>query len=420
MPDMVLKVSEFNELIHTYLSQSKVFTIAGEISQLKISQNKWVFMTIKDESASLDVFGTIFQITNYKLLEEGMQVHVYGIPGLYVKTGRFSLQASQVIPSGDGSLKIAYEKLKLQLEKEGLFDRARKRTLPEYPERIGLITAKGSQAYNDFVKVLAERWGGIKIYFLPVQVQGNAAVKSVCQAIEYMNGAHPDIDVLVVTRGGGSLEDLIAFNDENVVRSIFASRIPVVSAIGHEGDVSLSDMVADLRASTPSNAAQLIVKDRAELKKLIIHRQQMLGKLMDQKVLTLRHRVKHGVEKMSGQMQMQTNRFHKQLHLFNHHLLRFEQRRQEFRTRIYTNVVRLNKSIDIWLERHMVQIQNQTKLLKSLDYQRILQRGFSITRRNDGTIIRSIQDLPEGATLITTISDGVVYSSVDEIKINHE
>ena len=163
--EKIFKVSEFNEFINVYLNQVGEITVEGEISQINISQGKWLFMTIKDESSSVEVFGILNTLPNYNLLEEGMLVHIYGVPRLYQKTGRFSISATQIMLAGEGSLKTAFEKLKSRLEKEGLFEKTRKRPLPMFPQKIGLITAKNSQAYYDFIKVLKARMGGIKIYF---------------------------------------------------------------------------------------------------------------------------------------------------------------------------------------------------------------------------------------------------------------
>ncbi|MFH2019256.1 MAG: exodeoxyribonuclease VII large subunit, partial [bacterium] len=167
----IFSVSEFNEMVNSHLAVLGDIVVEGEISQLKISQSKWVYITIKDEKASVEVFSMVFRLTNIRSLEEGMLVKVYGKAGIYPKNGRFSIQADQVLPSGEGALKLAYEKLKNQLESEGIFDIARKRPLPMFPSSIGLITAKGSEAYNDFVKVVSERLGGLNISFYPVSVQ---------------------------------------------------------------------------------------------------------------------------------------------------------------------------------------------------------------------------------------------------------
>ena len=267
--EKIFQVSEFNDFVSTYLEQIGEVVIEGEISEVKISQGKWLFATIKDKESNVDIFGLAFKLSGCDLLEVGMLVHVYGVPRLYKKTGRFSVFVNQIVPAGEGALRLALEKLKSKLEKEGLFDTARKRLLPIFPENIGLITAKGSDAYNDFVKVLKDRMGGLKIQFCPVSVQGKDATGTIISAFGYLNKHHPELDLIVLTRGGGSLEDLQPFNDEGMARAIFSSKIPVVSAVGHEANISVADLVADVRASTPTDAGEQIVRDRVDVVKEI-------------------------------------------------------------------------------------------------------------------------------------------------------
>src|SRR3989338_8023615 len=181
---MIFQVSEFNEVVYTHLQLLGSVVVEGEISEIKVSQNKWLSLTIKDDKASLPVFGMIFQLSGWKALEEGMRVQVHGSPRLYQKTAKFSLWADNVVPAGEGALKLAFAKLKAQLESGGLFDPARKRPFPTFPERIGLMTAKNSQAYHDFTKVLRERMGGLKIFFYPIHVQGAESVSSILSGLE--------------------------------------------------------------------------------------------------------------------------------------------------------------------------------------------------------------------------------------------
>jgi exodeoxyribonuclease VII large subunit len=390
-PEKLFTVSEFNEFINVYLAQTGEVVIEGEISELKLSQNKWIFATIKDEKASLDIFGTVFQVSNYRQLEPGMLVKVVGTPSLYQKTGRFSFTATQIAPSGQGSLQIAFEKLFKQLEQEGLFEPTRKRILPEYPERIGLITAKGSQAYQDFTKILRERMGGLTVHFFPVQVQGKDAVPSIINALQYFNNHPNNLDVLVIARGGGSLEDLIAFNDEQIVRAVFASKIPTICAVGHEGNVSLCDLVADLRASTPSNAAELLTPHRNELIRHVDQTSKLLASL-----------------------------FHKRLEFQQHHL---HQTNLKLRSRLslvvqsylqkigdhQTNLIRL---INQTAKNHQENLVNLTRLLNSLDYKNTLARGFSITMGEDGKILKTVADIKPGQRLRTTLVDGEIQSRV--------
>jgi exodeoxyribonuclease VII large subunit len=226
-----------------------------------VSRDRWVYFDLKDAESSVHFFGTIYNLPGP--LEDGMMLSVKGMPRLHQQYG-FSITIQHIQPVGEGSIKKAAKLLEAKLTAEGLFDPARKRTLPFRPVRIGLVTSAESAAYRDFLKIANARWGGLEIYLVDVQVQGEAAVPQIVQAIGQLN-AQTDAEVVVITRGGGSAEDLQAFSTEQVTRAVAASRIPTLVAIGHEVDISLAELAADQRASTPSNAAELLVPDRKAL-----------------------------------------------------------------------------------------------------------------------------------------------------------
>ena len=236
--------------------------VEGEVASFKVNQGKWVFFDIKDASGSVGCFMSVYQLRIP--IEDGMKVIIKATPKL-TAWGKFSLTIQTIRPSGEGSLKKSFELLKAKLDKEGLFSPERKRLLPEIPEYIAVIGSTQSAGYADFIKILNDRWGGLRVDAAHVQVQGDSAPDQIMRAITYFNGREVLPEVLVIIRGGGSADDLAAFNDEPLVRAIAASRIPTIVGVGHEVDVSLADMVADVRAATPSNAAQLIVPDRREL-----------------------------------------------------------------------------------------------------------------------------------------------------------
>lgn len=236
--------------------------VEGEVASFKVNQNKFVFFDIKDEGGSLNCFMTVWQLRIP--IEDGMKVIVVATPKL-TKWGKFSLTVKSIRPSGEGSIKKSYEILKSKLEAEGLFAPERKRALPRYPKRIAVVSSTQAAGYADFIKILGDRWGGIDINVANVQVQGTDAPDQMIRAINYFNQRESLADVLVIIRGGGSADDLSAFNDEPLVRAITASRIPTLVGVGHETDESLSDLVADVRAATPSNAAQILVPDKTEV-----------------------------------------------------------------------------------------------------------------------------------------------------------
>lgn len=236
--------------------------IEGEVSSFKVNQGKFVFFDLKDAGGSVGCFMTVWQLRTP--VEDGMKVIIKAIPKV-TQWGKFSLTVQSIRPSGEGSLKRSFELLVAKLEKEGLFSPDRKRSLPALPRHIGVITSTQAAGYADFIKILDDRWGGVQVDVAHVQVQGESAPDQMIRAIKYFNELEVLPEVLVIIRGGGSADDLSAFNDERLAREIAASRIPTLVGVGHEVDESLADMVADVRAATPSNAAQILVPDKREV-----------------------------------------------------------------------------------------------------------------------------------------------------------
>jgi exodeoxyribonuclease VII large subunit len=258
-------VSEAIAVINQTLEYAyPTITVEGEVTSFKVNQNKWVFFDIKDADGTLNCFMSVHQLRTQ--LEDGMRVRVVAQPRI-ARWGRFSLTVRDVQPVGEGSLKRAFELLKAKLEKEGLFNPERKRTLPSLPSRIGVISSTSAAGYGDFVKILSERWGGVELIVAHTQVQGMDAPRQIIRALEHFNQMAEPVDVIAIIRGGGSADDLAAFNDEPLVRAIASSRIPTIVGVGHEVDVSLADMAADVRAATPSNAAQILVPDKEEIRR---------------------------------------------------------------------------------------------------------------------------------------------------------
>jgi len=261
-PELAFGVAEFIAYLNQTLETAYPFiSVEGELSNFRVSKNRWVYFDLKDETepAILKCFAVIYALPGP--LEDGMRVRVSGSPRLH-PLYNFSFQVQQVVPVGEGSLKKAADLLRVKLEAEGLFDQSRKRVLPAFPRKIALITAGQSAAYADFVKIAGARWGNLTIEHYDVLVQGEESPRQVVRALEAVNASAAPVEVAVLVRGGGSAEDLASFNDERVVRAVAASRVPTLVAIGHEVDVSLAELAADVRASTPSNAAELLLPDR--------------------------------------------------------------------------------------------------------------------------------------------------------------
>ena len=234
--------------------------ITGEVASYKVNQGKWVFFDIKDDETSVPCFMTLWSLR--QPLEDGMKVVVRGVPKV-TKWGKFSLTVTAVQPVGEGSLKKAFEMLKKKLTAEGLFDPAKKRKIPEDLTRLGVISSIQAAGYADFIKIINARWGGMKVLTAHTQVQGMDAPDQIIRALNYFN-ERGDVQMIAILRGGGSADDLSCFNDEKLTRVIAASKIPVITGIGHEVDESLADLAADVRASTPSNAAEMLTRDRKE------------------------------------------------------------------------------------------------------------------------------------------------------------
>ena len=258
-----ISVGDFVSLTNQTLEYAFPYVeIEGEVSSFKLNQGKYVFFDLKDKTASVGCFMMAWQLR--LPIEDGMKVVVGATPKL-TQWGKFSVTVRSIWPSGEGSLKKSFELLKEKLAKEGIFAAERKRRLPAIPGHVGVISSTEAAGYGDFIKILSERYGGLKVDVAHVQVQGEGAADQIIRAIKYFNSRETLPEVLVIVRGGGSADDLSTFNDELLVREIAASRIPTLVGVGHEVDVTLADLAADVRAATPSNAAQLLVPDRREV-----------------------------------------------------------------------------------------------------------------------------------------------------------
>ena len=276
-----LSPTEFIAVINQTLeyTYSEVM-VEGEVASFKVNQGKWVFFDIKDEESSVSCFMTLYQLRIP--LEDGMRVVIKGTPKI-TKWGKFSLTVNAIKPVGEGSIKKAFEMLKNKLKKEGLFDESRKRKIPEDLTKLGVISSTGAAGYADFVKIINARWGGIKVQVAHTQVQGMDAPDQIIRALKYFN-EKGDVQMIAILRGGGSADDLSCFNDEMLAREVAASRIPVITGIGHEVDESLVDLVADVRASTPSNAAEMLTRDRKEEKQKLARNMRMVEQAVLQEV----------------------------------------------------------------------------------------------------------------------------------------
>ncbi|HSX24514.1 MAG TPA: exodeoxyribonuclease VII large subunit [Candidatus Andersenbacteria bacterium] len=385
--EIVLSVSQCIEAINIALDSLGDLTVEGEVSGFSIIHNKWVTFDIKDETSVLKCFMTVWSLR--VAVEDGMLVRITGKPNLRAK-GFLSFVVQSVKPSGEGSLKRAFELLRQKLAQEGLFAAERKRSLPRFPHHIALITSKEAAAYSDFLKVLNARQGGLVISFVHTQVQGDDAPRQIIAALETANTELEHLDAIVLVRGGGSLEDLMAFNDEQVVRAIAGSRTPTIVGIGHERDVSLAELAADIRASTPSNAAELVVRTRDEVLADISRLRLSLTSSLNQQVQNNQVTIRTFVHAMSNRLQQATRNIAQLLQ------------------RISSVSVRMRDAVATTQQ----QVDSMKRMLIALSPEKVLARGFSITRTKAGTVIKSTKDITTGDELVTTLADGTVSSVV--------
>ncbi len=370
--DLELSVSEFVALLNQTLEFAYPSVVVhGELANLRVSKNRWVYFDLKDEDSTVKFFGTVYQLPGP--LEDGMMLKVRGTPKLHNQYG-FSVNVLSIQPQGEGTIRRAAELLQAQLFKEGLFDPARKRSLPYPPSRIGLITSKQSAAYADFIKILNARWRGIEIDLIDVQVQGEIAPVQIVKAIEQFNAMAVPPEVLVLIRGGGSAEDLAAFSTEIVTRSVAASRVPTLVAIGHEIDLSLAELAADLRASTPSNAAEFLVPDRQSVI-------EQLGRLTDQLEQDVRRRI-------SNTKQQTTD-----------------------------SITELERQIMTIFKQSGQNLKDTQRLLQAFNPDAILRRGYSIVRTADNKLLRSSSDLKTSDIVSVKTADGQFEASVTKTKV---
>ncbi len=378
----ILTVTAFITYINTALKavwDSNELCVEGEVTGFKISQGQWINFDLKDESGLINIFATTWQIK--MPIEDGMKVKVFGSPGIYPKYGKFSLKADRVELSGEGTLKKALALLRARLEKEGIFDPSRKRVLPRFPKRIALVASRESAAYGDVIRILQERWGGMEIDSYHVTVQGEHAPPDIVGAI--MQAQESEYDVLLLTRGGGSFEDLMCFNDERVVRAIYASKIPTLVAIGHERDVTLAEEAADIRGSTPTDCARRLIPDRQDIIYELATLIQDIESAMDDKIEKYTMVLERALTSPAGWVRARMSAL-------------------DFSTSQCVSCMAK------WVCDMQDTLQSHVRLLASLDPMRVLQRGYALVRGVDGHAIASVKNVLPGIEVNIQFADGVV------------
>lgn len=387
--------------------------VGGEISNFVCAASGHWYFSLKDEAAQVRcvMFRHKSQYLDWQP-KNGMQVEVLALATLYEARGEFQLTLEQMRPAGLGALYEAFERLKRKLEGEGLFAAARKRPLPFLPAQIGIVTSPQAAALRDVLTTLAKRMPGIPVVLYPTPVQGEGAAQKIAQAIAQAN-ERAECDVLLVCRGGGTIEDLWAFNEEVVARAIAASRIPVVSGVGHETDFTIADFVADHRAATPTAAAQLVAPERQELLQRLHHVAQRLARSSQrqaeramQRLDLLQRRLVHPAQRIQQQAQ-HLDHLRQRLHMARPDLARLGAQQME-------SARRLRSSMQRMLESQSIRLHSMQQHLQHLDPAQVLARGYSMVRDEHGAIVMDSAGLPIGARLDITFARGWARAEVKE------
>lgn len=390
----VYSVNELNTYVKQILDNDdnlKYIFVTGEISNYKAHYSGHLYMTLKDEKAT--VKAVMFAGNASKLRfrpENGMKVLAFGTVSLFPRDGSYQLYISDMQPDGIGALNIAYEQLKKKLEAEGLFSPRYKKPIPEFPERVGVITSATGAAVQDIFNVLSRRYPLAEVVLRPAKVQGDGAAEDIAQAIKTFNELNA-ADVLIVGRGGGSIEDLWAFNEEVVARAVFESHIPVISAVGHETDYTICDFVADLRAPTPSAAAEIAVPDKLELKSELISYKQHLLTIVKTRITNERTKIK-GIE---------------QKDVMCNPLAKITENRREL---VYMSERLGNLTAGV-LDENKRKFAALAGKLDALSPLGVISRGYALVE-SDGRIVTSKDDVSTGDSISLKVSDGVINAEV--------
>ena len=397
--DQTLSVTALNLYIRDLLDSQRTLAnvgVRGELSNYKIYPSGHHYFTLKDSESSLRC--VMFKSSASRLRfrpENGMGVTVWGRVTVYPRDGAYQLYATQIMPEGTGDLQIAFEQLKAKLEGEGLFDPEHKKPLPRFPGRIAIITSSAGAAVHDMIRILGKRWPLAKVLLLPVRVQGVEAPPEIAGAIRYAN-EFDVADLIITGRGGGSIEDLWAFNDERVAHAIYASCLPVISAVGHEPDVTISDYVADRRASTPSNAAEIAVPDCREIQELMTAYELRASQGMRKQLNNLRERLDACASRrvLTDPVTLVDNR----------------------RMELDRSRERLAAAEEKILAGKRQRFVAATAKLDAMSPLKVLTRGYAITHDEKGNSIRSAEQLHSGDKITLRLSDGSADCLVEDVR----
>jgi len=436
----IFTVSELTAKIRDLLAKNFMdILVQGEISNCREAQSGHTYFTLKDDRAQGPLRFFKQQQRGIKFRpEDGLQVTVRGSISIYEQRGEYQIYVEKIDLVGQGALQLAFEQLKKRLEAEGLFDPKRKKPLPLLPSRIGIITSPRGAAVRDVVRILTRRFPNVHLTVYPVRVQGEGSAEEIVKALKFFN-ARKIVDVLILARGGGSMEDLWSFNEEIVARAIFASEIPVISGVGHETDFTIADFVADLRASTPSAAAELVVQTRAEFDKHIADLRETLAALVRYRLLELSRRVhelsaRRGFRRPLDLLRQQRQRADEMTSRLALGLrARLEQSRKrftaahlriisfDFRVKISAFRLRLEKrsaDLGVRIERLLRakrdRFEKLTLQLQERSPLKVLERGYAIATDAAGNLLRSVDVISVGETVSVRLIDGRLSAQVKD------
>ena len=399
MAQQVITVTQINEYIRTIMDGDRLLNnlaIKGEISNYKLYPSGHHYFTLKDEGGALRCVMFKGNAMRMKFRpENGMKVIAMGKISVFPRDGAYQLYCTSLVMDGVGDLYAAFEQLKAKLQAQGLFDPAHKQPIPKFPGTIGIITSSAGAAVHDMLRILRKRYPLTKVLLLPVRVQGVEAPGEIAAAIRYAN-YYRLADVLIVGRGGGSIEDLWAFNEELVAHAIYESRIPVISAVGHEPDVTISDFVADLRAATPSNAAELAVQDQDALRQIL---DQLSVSMSNAMMRQIKMRRQH-LAVLSGSPALQSPEGY--LHQRRNNLENLQNR--------------LLSAQNMQIARKKQRYIAMTAKLDAMSPLKVLTRGYAMAQKEDGQIVRSVEQVQTGDKVNIALADGRVTATVTDKK----
>ena len=399
MAQETLTITQINEYIKSRMDNDTLLTsvaVKGEISNYKVYPSGHHYFTLKDEGGALKA--VMFKGNTMRLRfkpENGMKVIAMGRITVYPRDGAYQLYCVSLVMDGIGDLYAAFEQLKIKLAQLGLFDPAHKKPIPQYPKVIGIVTSSAGAAVHDMLRILRKRYPLTKALLLPVRVQGEEAPREIATAIRYAN-KYQLADVLIVGRGGGSIEDLWAFNDERVAYAIYQSEIPVISAVGHEPDVTISDFVADLRAATPSNAAELAVPDQDSLRQLLDNLQDSMVSAMNRQLNGAKDRLR--LLAKSGALQRPDAYILKQ------------------KDRILTLKKQLISAQTGAVSKYRHRFVFNTSKFDAMSPLKVLTRGYAMVQTANGHVIRSVHQIQLGEKINVRLSDGQLTATVMDYK----